>query len=154
MLPALGTNQIAGFASAHRPLMYWEQKILTDGRIVYSRPCPAVWSEAYNFLSVDNRPLKQQINFWNCSTFLNKHLIFLRSIKNFSFEILWKFLTARHLVYLRPCPAVGHLATGILKRLHWVILHCKMNLLQQYYLNFLVFCLSYKCTRLIYYGYC
>ena len=29
-------------------------------------------------------------------------------------EALWNFLTAGHLVYLRPCPAAGHIATAIL----------------------------------------
>ena len=35
--------------------------------------------------------------------------------KNLSEEILWKFLTAGHLVYLGPCPATGHLATAFWK---------------------------------------
>ena len=44
---------------------------------------------------------------------------FLRNIKyhqeiwnNLSVEILWKFLTAGHLVHSRPCRAAGHLDTA------------------------------------------
>lgn len=40
------------------------------------------------------RPLKNQSKFWSRLTFLNKRLILLRSLKNCSGEILWKFPTS------------------------------------------------------------
>ena len=41
--------------------------------------------------------------------FKNKHLIFVKSLKEpFSKKSL-KFLSAGHLVYLRPCPVAGQL---------------------------------------------
>ena len=61
------------------------------------------------FLARLFRHLANEHNFWNRSAFLKKHQIPSRSL-NFSMEILWKFLSAGHLVHLRPCPAAGHLA--------------------------------------------
>ena len=69
------------------------------------------------FLSVENRAilkyaqarricsLKKKVNFWNRLTFLNKHLLFLRSLKGPFGGNSVKLLTAGHLVYLRPYPA-------------------------------------------------
>ena len=45
-------------------------------------------------------------------TFIHKHLIIIRSLKNLSVEILWKFLTARHFVYFRTYLVAGHLQTA------------------------------------------
>ena len=54
--------------------------------------------------------LCSQNNFWNCLTFLNtKYRILSRGLKKAfcGIEIVWKFLTAGQLVYLRTCPAAG-----------------------------------------------
>ena len=48
-------------------------------------------------------------NFWSRSAFLKNIKYHQEVWKNLSVEILWKFLTAGHLIHLRPCPAVGQL---------------------------------------------
>ena len=51
---------------------------------------------------------RSENNFLNRLTFLNKHRILSRGLKKAFYGNFVKFLTAGHLVYLRPCPAAGH----------------------------------------------
>ena len=57
----------------------------------------------------------EQIYFWNRLTFLNKHLIFLRSLKEPFRGKSAKISDFRRLIYLRSWSVAGHLVTAYFK---------------------------------------
>ena len=58
------------------------------------------------------RHLANEHNFWNRSTFLKKHQISSRSLKEYFSGNSVKISDSQQLGHLRPCPAAGHLDTA------------------------------------------
>ena len=85
----------------------WTNKVFSRSKTLINK-IPLFWANVYfDYI---------KFNIWNCLTFLNKHLILegwkqtsdiRRLIEPFDGNFV-KFLTAGHLVYLRPCSAAGH----------------------------------------------
>ena len=102
--------------------MYWEYG--TAGHLVFSTPWPAV--ELKEVLSVTkhgfvfwaqrkpNARLEIYKAFQDRLTFLNRHMIVWFSWICSICEIYWKDRTAGHLVFWKPWPVTGHIATAYL----------------------------------------